>query len=193
MEKARKTLVGFVAVIVLSVAFSGPAGAAASGADAGTGPIASEAKKKKCKKKKKKCKKKQGGGAYLQGRWFGAWAEGPAELRFNVFKGRLYTGPFDSFFGHAICHNSSGVGSPTYTDSTFIKPVEAAIANGSFSGAGTYPTGSGRFIPWKLSGQIQGGRITNGVFEIGPYPDFAGDPCSGTTHFTAEWFSPHLL
>jgi hypothetical protein len=183
--------IGLVAVLVSAIAFTVPAGAATAGASGS--PIAVDAKKK-CKKKKKKCKKKKkSGGAYLEGRWFGAWAEGPAELRFNVLKGRLYAGPFDSFFGQATCHNSSGVGSPTYTDTTFIKPVEASIANGAFAGSGTYPTGSGRFIPWKLSGQIQGGRITGGVFEIGPYPDFAGDPCSGTTHFTAEWFSPHTL
>ena len=82
---------------------------------------------------------------------------------------------------------------PTYTDTTFIKPVQGTIANGRFSGSGTYPTGSGRFIPWKLSGQIQGKAITGGVFEIGPYPDFAGDPCSGTTHFNATWYGPYTL
>ena len=167
-----------------------PAGTVATSAGASAPPIAAAAKKK-CKKKKKKCKKGKGGGAYLQGRWFGAWAEGPADLLFNVVGARLYTGAFDSFFAQATCYNSSGVGSPTYTDVTFIKPVEASIANGSFSGTGTYPTGSGRFLPWKLSGKISGRFITNGVFEVGPYPDFAGDPCSGTTHFTAEFRGPY--
>jgi hypothetical protein len=193
MHKARKGLLGMVAVLVLAVVVAVPAGTATYAGASGA-PVAVDAKKK-CKKKKKKCKKKKkqgGGGPYAQGRWFGAWTEGPAQLLFNVVGTRLYTGPFDEFFALATCQNSSGIGSPTYEDVNHIKPVEAKISNGSFVGTGTYPTGSGRFIPWKLTGQIQGTRITNGVFEVGTYPDFAGDPCSGATHFTAEFYGSYV-
>jgi hypothetical protein len=195
MRKARKALVGVVGVLALAVAFAVPAGAAAQSAGASGSPIAVDAKKKCKKKKKKKCKKRGGGGgAYLEGRYSGFYSDLTADLFFNVLGGRLYSGPFDPFFARATCYNSSGVGSPTYTEVVRILPVQAFIgADGNFAGSGTQPTGSGRFIPWTISGHIQGGTISSGVLNVGPYPDFAGDPCSGARYFTASWFGAYTL
>jgi hypothetical protein len=196
MRQARKPLVGaMVAALVAAVAFTVPAGAAGSGANASGGPVAVDAKKCK-KKKKRKCRKGGGSGTtpYLQGRYSGDYAEIPADLLFNVVGSRLYTGAFDAFHVVATCHNSSGVGSPTYEDVVRIQPVQAFIGpGGNFSGAGTYPTGSGRFIPWKISGNISGENITSGFMTVGPYPDFAGDPCSGSTNFTAHWIGSYIV
>jgi hypothetical protein len=182
-----------VAVLVLAVAFAVPAGAAAASADASGAPIAVDAKKKKkkkCKKKKKKCKK--GGGGYLQGRYSGTYAENNVDLFFNVAGGRVYTGPFDTFYIDAPC--SEGL-----SDISTIEPVQASIGgDGRFSGSGVWVVAagspSGFSVPWTLSGQISGRSISNAVFSVGPYTfPFSSKTCSGTTSFTAEWIGPYTL
>jgi hypothetical protein len=41
--------------------------------------------------------------------------------------------------------------------------------------------------------RIAGGSITDGIVSAGPYMDFYGDQCSGTTHFVAQWFANYTL
>jgi hypothetical protein len=101
--------------------------------------------------------------------------------------GRLYTGGFDSFFISAACSDGS-------FDSSAIAPVQASIAaNGDFAGSGVYSPGFGQQIPWQLSGNISGKAITEGTFTAGPYTDFFGHSCGGTTHFTGQWIAAYTL
>lgn len=191
MRKVRRILVGMVATLVLTgMVIAVPASAAAASAQGSDSPTASQSKKK-CKKKgkKRKCKKKKGqtGPAWLSGRYSGTYAENASDLRFNVVGSRLYTGAFDSFFIYADCGGG-------YFDPSAIAPVEASIAgNGVFAGSGVYSPGFGQQIPWQISGRIAGGSVTNGIFSAGPYMDFYGDQCSGTTHFVAQWFANYTL
>jgi hypothetical protein len=193
MRQARKVLIGLTAGVVV-VALALPAGSAIGSAGGSDSPVASVAKKKKCKKgKKKKCKRKKGGaGFYLEGRYAGTYAENNVDLFFNVAGGRVYTGPFDAFYVDAPCNFG-------LSDPSAIEPVQANIAgNGSFSGSGVWVvaggTGpSGFSIPWTLTGQIKGGTITSGVFQVGPYSYSDGKTCSGSTHFTATWYGPYII
>jgi hypothetical protein len=188
----RKALVALVSTAVVGVLLlPAPAvtaaSAAAGSAQGSDSPIASQSKKK-CKKKKRKCKKRgQTGSPWLSGRYSGSYAENAIELRFNVVGARLYTGAFDSFFIYADCGGGN-------FDPSAIAPVQASIAgNGVFSGSGVYSPGFGQQIPWQISGRIAGGSVTNGIFSAGPYVDFFGNQCSGTTHFTAQWFANYTL
>lgn len=157
-------------------------------------------KLKKAKKKLKKAKKRQrsacgggGGAAWSEGRYQGTYAENNVNLAFNVAGGRVYTGPFDSFYIDATCHNvDPGYTGPnqTYTDGSAIEPVAAGISGGSFSGSGVYVPGGGEQIAWKLSGNISGKSISGGTFSVN-YTDYYGNPCSGTTHFTAAWYGAY--
>ena len=123
--------------------------------------------------------------AWNEGRWAGHYAENGVELLFNVLGGQLYTGGFDDFFVDANC--PGGVFNP---DPDLISPVQASIAsNGDFSGSGVYQSR----IPWQLSGHISGKSITGGTFTVGPYNDFSGVSCSGTTHFTGQWIASYTL
>ena len=123
--------------------------------------------------------------AWNEGRWAGHYAENSVELLFNVLGGQLYTGGFDDFFVDANC--PGGVFNP---DPDLISPVQASIAsNGDFSGSGVYQSR----IPWQLSGHISGKSITGGTFTVGPYNDFSGVSCSGTTHFTGQWIASYTL
>jgi hypothetical protein len=125
--------------------------------------------------------------AWNEGRWRGHYAENGAELLFNVVGGRLYTGGFDSFFIEAACSGGS-------FDPSAIAPVEAPIAsNGDFAGSGVYSPGFGQQIPWQLSGHISGTTITGGTFTAGPYTDFFGNSCGGTTHFTGQWIAAYTF
>ena len=205
MRKARRALYGMLAtVLCAAVAFAVPAGSAIAASDGSGSHSAVEAKKKckkkkkhrKCKKKKKKKKQQQSGGAYLQGRYSGTYAENATDLLFNVSGGRVYTGPFDSFFIEADCTNLDYPNTvpQAYTDPSAIEPVQASIAsNGDFAGSGVYTPGFGLQIPWQLSGHISGTSITGGAFTAGPYTDTYGDPCGGTTHFTAQWYGDYTL
>src|SRR5262249_11135637 len=65
--------------------------------------------------------------------------------------------------------------------------VQAAISNGAFSASGSWPLVGAGPIPWRISGQIAGQSVTNGVFSVGPYTDFYGNTCGGTVHFTAQY------
>jgi hypothetical protein len=125
--------------------------------------------------------------AWDEGRWRGHYAENGVELLFNVLGGRLYTGGFDSFYIEAACSGGS-------FDPSAIAPVQATIAsNGDFAGSGVYSPGFGQQIPWQLSGHISGRSITGGTFTAGPYADFSGNSCSGTTHFTGQWIAAYTL
>jgi len=121
------------------------------------------------------------------GRWAGHYAENSVDLRFNVVGSRLYTGGFDDFFISAACSDGS-------FDSSAIGPVQASIAaNGDFAGSGVHSPGFGQQIPWQVSGHIAGKSITGGVFTVGPYNDFYGHSCGGTTHFTGQWIAAYTL
>jgi hypothetical protein len=123
--------------------------------------------------------------AWNEGRWAGHYAENGVELLFNVLGGRLYTGGFDDFFVDANC--PGGVFDP---DPDQISPVQASIAsNGDFSGSGVYQSR----IPWQVSGHISGTSITGGTFTVGPYNDFSGITCNGTTHFSGQWIAAYTL
>jgi hypothetical protein len=125
--------------------------------------------------------------AWDEGRWRGNYAENGVELLFNVLGGRLYTGGFDSFFISAACSDGS-------FDSSAIAPVQAPIAsNGDFAGSGVYSPGFGQQIPWQLSGHISGKSITGGTFTAGPYTNFFGSSCAGTTHFTGQWIAAYTF
>ena len=125
--------------------------------------------------------------AWSEGRWTGHYAENSVELVFNVLGGRVYTGGFDSFFIQAACSGGS-------FDPSAIAPVQASIAsNGDFAGSGVYSPGFGQQIPWQLSGHISGTSITGGTFTAGPYTDFFGNSCGGTTHFTGQWIAAYTL
>jgi hypothetical protein len=196
MRRARRALIALAAGLVVA-AMVAPAGSAIGSGGGADSPAAAVAKKK-CKKKGKaskkgKCKKKgKQGGSYLRGRYSGTYAENNVDLFFNVNGGRVYTGPFDSFYIDAPCNFG-------LSDQSSIEPVQASIAgNGSFSGSGVWVvaggTGpSGFSIPWKLTGQIKGGSITNGRFEVGPYSFSDGKTCSGATSFTAGWVGAFVL
>jgi hypothetical protein len=175
-----------------------PAGAASAGGGGHDSPLATSAKKK-CKKgkgknaasAKKKCKKGKKGGTYVPGRYSGTYAENNVDLFFNVAGGRVYTGPFDTFYIDAPC--SEGL-----SDISTIEPVQASIkSDGSFLGSGVWVVGtgpSGFSVPWTLSGRIAGKSITNGVFSVGPYTyPFSTKTCSGSTHFTAAWYASGTL
>jgi hypothetical protein len=192
MHKARKTLFGVLATLLLTaVAFTVPAGSAIAASDGGGSPSAVAAKKK-CKKgfvkKKRKCvKKRRAGAAWAEGRWAGHYAENGVELLFNVVGNRLYTGGFDSFFVYAPCTDG-------FVDPVSVAPVQASIAsNGNFSGSGVYTPGFGNPIPWQLSGHISGRSITGGTFTAGPYIGFYGGSCGVTTHFTAQWIAAYTF
>lgn len=199
MRKTRMAPLGVIAALLLAaLMLAMPVGSAAA---AGGEPVASAAKKK-CKKKgkgasaakKKKCKKKKrGGGFYLEGRYAGTYAENNVDLFFNVLGGRVYTGPFDAFYLDATCYNADPnyTGPQVTTDSTAYEPVQATIGpGGSFAGSGVYNTGFTSH-PWTLTGQISGGSIT-GTF-TSSYTDTYGDPCSGSTSFTAQWYGSYTL
>lgn len=125
--------------------------------------------------------------AWDDGRWAGHYAENGVELLFNVLGGRLYTGGFDSFFISAACSDGS-------FDSSAIAPVQAPIAvNGDFAGSGVYSPGFGQQIPWQLAGHVSGKTITGGTFTAGPYADFFGHSCGGTTHFSGQWIAAYTL
>src|SRR5215207_991031 len=191
MRKARKSLFGVLATLLLAaVAFAVPAGSAIAASKGSGSPIAAEAKKK-CKKgfvrKKKKCVRKKTTGTtgtpWAEGRWAGHYAENGVELLFNVVGSRLYTGGFDSFFVYVPCTDG-------FIDPVSIAPVQASIAsNGDFSGSGVYSPGFGNPVPWQLSGHISGRSITGGTFTAGPYIGFYGGSCDVTTHFTAQWIA----
>jgi hypothetical protein len=40
---------------------------------------------------------------------------------------------------------------------------------------------------------ISGKSITGGTFTAGPYTDFFGNSCGGTTHFTGRWIAAYTL
>jgi hypothetical protein len=192
MRKTRKSLFALgAAVLLVAVAFAVPAGLALAGTDGS--PVATQSKKK-CKKgkknKKKKCKKRKGAGvAYAEGRYLGTYAETGGTTYFTVHGSELYTEGWDIFSVDAGCSDGS-------TNSQG-GPVHAPIGNGSFAASGSWPhLGHGALgggdIPWRISGQIAGRTVSNGVFSIGPYNDFAppqfgGNACGGTVHFTAQW------
>jgi hypothetical protein len=180
MRKPRKALVGVVVTLLsAAVAFAVPAGSAFAGADGSGSPVATQSKKKCKKGKRKKCKKKGGGAAYAQGRYSGTYAETGGTLYFTVLGGRLYTEGRDAFAVDARCSDGS-------TDFEY-GPVQASINNGTFAASGNWPLFGGGVIPWRVSGQIGGMSVSNGVFSIGPYNDFNGNSCSGTVHFSAQW------
>lgn len=130
------------------------------------------------------------------GRYQGAYAENNADLAFNVVGSRLFTGPFDSFYLVATCRNAD----PAYTgpdqvyvNATAIEPVEATIgADGSFHGQGTYRTGSTPPISWEITGRATGRSISEGQFSA-TYTDAYGNPCTGVTRFTAQWYGSYIL
>jgi hypothetical protein len=127
------------------------------------------------------------GPAWSEGRWRGYYSDNGVELLFNVVGPRLYTGGFDSFFVDAAC-DGGGI------DPDAVAPVQASISpNGDFSGSGVYSPGFGQQIPWQVSGHIWGKSITGGTFTVGPYTDFYGGSCSGTTHFTGQWIANYTL
>jgi hypothetical protein len=199
MRKARKALVGVTATALLvAVALALPASSAFAVADGSNSPVASQSKKKKCKKKGKKgkkCKKKGGGGVYYEGRYAGTYAENNVDLLFNVAGGRVYTGPFDGFYIDATCYNTNPeyTGEQVTTDASAVEPVQATISgNGSFFGSGVYTPGFGLQMAWTLSGQIAGKSITGGTFSVN-YRNYYGDPCSGSTSFTAQWYGSYVL
>ena len=208
MRKAREGVAGVLAALSLATAaFAVPAGSAIAASDGGGSRTAVDAKKK-CKKgsvrKKQTCVRKRRTApagpsptaptgpaatapAWDDGRWRGHYAENGVELLFNVLGGRLYTGGFDSFFISAACSGGS-------FDSSAIAPVQASIAsNGDFAGSGVYSPGFGQQIPWQLSGNISGRSITAATFTAGPYTDFFGNSCGGTTHFTGQWIAAYTL
>jgi hypothetical protein len=125
--------------------------------------------------------------AWSDGRWRGYYSDNSVELLFNVVGGRLYTGGFDSFFVDATC-DGGGI------DPADVAPVQASISpNGDFSGSGVYSPGFGQQIPWQVSGHISGQSITSGTFTVGPYANFGGGSCSGTTHFTGQWVADYTF
>ena len=125
--------------------------------------------------------------AWNDGRWRGYYSDNSLDLLFNVVGGRLYTGGFDSFFVDAAC-DGGGI------DPANVAPVQASISpNGDFSGSGVYSPGFGQQIPWQVSGHISGKSITGGTFTVGPYTDFYGGSCSGTTHFTGQWVADYTF
>jgi hypothetical protein len=127
------------------------------------------------------------GPAWSDGRWRGTYSDSSLDLLFNVVGNRLYTGGFDSFFVDASC-DGGGI------DPANVAPVEATISpGGDFSGSGTYSPGFGQQIPWQVSGHISGTSITGGTFTVGPYTDFYGGTCNGTTHFTGRWFGAYTF
>lgn len=219
MRKARKAGAGLLATLLIAmVAVAVPAGAATAASSAGGARDAVDAKKKKkkkCKKgyvrktvkRKQTCVRKRHAAptrprpvappagpapapaapAWADGRWAGHYAENSVDLRFNVVGSRLYTGGFDDFFISAACSDGS-------FDSSAIGPVQASIAaNGDFAGSGVHSPGFGQQIPWQLSGHIAGKSITGGAFTVGPYTDFYGHSCGGTTHFTGQWIAAYTF
>lgn len=125
--------------------------------------------------------------AWSDGRWRGYYSDNGVELLFNVVGGRLYTGGFDAFYVDAAC-DGGGI------DPSAVAPVQASISpNGDFSGSGVYSPGFGQQIPWQVSGHISGQSITSGTFTVGPYTDFDGGSCSGTTHFTGQWIADYTF
>ena len=127
-----------------------------------------------------------GAPAWSDGRWRGYYSDSSLDLLFNVVGGRLYTGGFDSFFVDAAC-DGGGI------DPANVAPVQASISpNGDFSGSGVYG-GFGQQIPWQVSGHISGKSITSGTFTVGPYANFGGGSCSGTTHFTGQWVADYTF
>jgi hypothetical protein len=133
----------------------------------------------------------QGSGqGWDDGRYQGRYEENAIDLAFNIVGRRFFTGPFDGFYITANCHDADGP-QTDYTDSTVIEPVEAAIAsNGDFEGSGVYNTGSIQ-IPWAIAGHVQGTAVA-GAFAV-EYNDDYGNPCSGTTQFTGEWYGDYTL
>jgi hypothetical protein len=217
MRKARKAGAGLLATLLMAtVAVAVPAGSATAASDAGGSRSAVDAKRKKCKKgyvrksvrHKQTCVRKRRAAptrprptappaapapaapaapAWADGRWAGHYAENSVDLRFNVVGARLYTGGFDDFFISAACSDGS-------FDSSAIGPVQAAVAaNGDFAGSGVFSPGYGQQIPWQLSGHIAGKSITGGTFTVGPYADFYGHSCGGTTHFTGQWIAAYTF
>ena len=84
-----------------------------------------------------------GGGSsspWVDGRYQGTYAENNSNLSFNVVNGKLFTGPFDSFYMVANCKNvDPGYTGPNqeYTDTTAMEPIEATVGgDGRFSGSG---------------------------------------------------------
>lgn len=136
------------------------------------------------------------GGNDRDGRYQGTYAENNVDLAFNVVGSRLFTGPFDAFYLDAKCRNVD----PEYTgpnqeysDATAIEPVEAAIASdGSFRGQGTYHSGNTPPINWEITGRIDGRNIPEGQFSA-TYTDGYGNPCSGVTRFTAQWYGDYTF
>lgn len=130
------------------------------------------------------------------GRYQGTYAENNVDLAFNIVGTRLYTGPFDAFYIDATCRNvDPGYTGPNqvYTNAHAIEPVEAAIGgDGRFSGSGTYRPGPTTSIPWTISGRVSGKSVTDGAFSVN-YTDGYGNPCSGTTRFTAAWYGAYTL
>jgi hypothetical protein len=125
--------------------------------------------------------------AWSDGRWRGYYSGNSLDLLFNVVGGRLYTGGFDSFFVDAAC-DGGGI------DPANVAPVEATISpSGDFSGSGDYSPGFGQQIPWQVSGHIAGKAISGGTFTVGPYTDFYGGTCNGTTHFTGQWIQDYTF
>lgn len=133
---------------------------------------------------------------WADGRWQGTYAENNVDLAFNIVGTRLYTGPFDAFYIDATCRNvDPGYTGPNqvYTNAHAIEPVEAAIGgDGRFSGSGTYRPGPSTTIPWTISGRVSGKSLTDGAFSVN-YTDGYGNPCSGTTRFTAAWYGDYTL
>ncbi len=206
MRPTRRAGLGAVALLLATGALATAAGSAPAAADAAGSRAAVEAKKK-CKKgfvrRKQTCVRKRtapavpppaapaGPGpaapAWDDGRWRGSYAENGVELLFNVSGGQLYTGGFDSFFIHAACSDGS-------FDPSAISPVRATIAaSGDFAGSGVYSPGFGQQIPWQLSGHLAGKAITAGTFTAGPYTDFFGNTCGGTTHVTGQWIAAYTF
>lgn len=133
--------------------------------------------------------------SWQDGRYQGTYAENNVDLAFNVVGTRLFTGPFDGFYLTATCQNVDPdyTGEQVYTDSSAIEPVEATIAsNGDFYGEGQYFTEESPPMDWTIRGHISGGNVTNGEFSA-TYTDTFGNPCSGTTRFTASWYGDYTL
>ena len=130
------------------------------------------------------------------GRYQGRYATTNADLAFNVAGGRLFTGPFDSFYVEAVCLNAD----PAYTgpDQVYpspraIEPVEAPIAaDGTFRGQGSVHPGSGSPpIAWTIAGRIVGGDVQGEVSVT--FTDPYGNPCQGAATFTARYYGAYVL
>ena len=200
MGKGRSTLVGLAATVAIAgMALALPAGAASAGAGSADSPTATSAKKK-CKKgkgknatsAKKKCKKGKKGGSYVPGRYSGTYAENNVDLFFNVAGGRVYTGPFDTFYIDAPC--SEGL-----SDISTIEPVQASIRNdGSFSWVGRLGR---RLGPERLLGPLDPHRADRGEVRsptacspsVPTRTRCSTKTCSGSTHFTASWYASGTL